>query len=187
MGIIEIIVLALGLSMDSFAVSIMGGVVLKKFCWKKAVKIGFFLGMFQALMPLLGWLAGKEFKHLIENYDHWIAFGVLLLLGVKMIIESLRKENPEQCCFDPSDTKTLIGLSLATSIDALAVGISFAFLNINMCSPTIIIGLTTFICSIAGIYTGVHFGKRIKTGAEIMGGVILILIGIKILMEHLYS
>lgn len=186
MSVLEIIVLALGLSMDSFAVSLTSGVVLQQFRWLKSIKIAFCLALFQALMPLIGWFVGKEFQHYIESYDHWIAFSVLLFLGVRMILEATGRETNCSCCFDPSRMRTLLCLSLATSVDALAVGVSLAFLQIEMVLPTVMIGVVTFVCSIVGLYIGVHFGRRLKSSAEIFGGVILICIGIKILVEHLY-
>ncbi len=186
MSFLDILLLSLALSMDSFAISLTSGVIMRRiFVWK-ALKIALFLSVFQAFMPLAGWFIGLEFKQHIEHYDHWIAFIVLFFLGSKMIIESVRKKDDERCCFDPSNTKTLIGLSIATSIDALAVGISLAFVGQAMLTTILTIGITTFICSLAGIYIGAKFGKRMKSGAEILGGILLILIGIRILTEHLF-
>lgn len=146
-----------------------------------------FYGGFQGAMPLIGWFLGIGFKNYIEAYDHWVAFGVLLFLGVKMIYEGWpRKGESEPCCIDPADTRTLVGLSLATSIDALAVGISFAFLNMTMIAPTIVIAGVTFAFSLVGVYIGRQFGRRIHNFAEVVGGVILIGIGVKILLEHLF-
>lgn len=186
MGLIEVLLIAVGLSMDSFVVSLSGGVVMRTFPWQKAFKIAFFFGFFQAAMPLLGWLTGNEFRHYIEDYDHWIAFAVLAFLGLKMIWELLMRRDAESCCFDPSRTRTLVGLSVATSIDALAVGLSFALLKVNPFSPVFVIGITTFFLSFAGLYLGRCCGKGLRWGAELLGGVILLLIGIKILIEHLY-
>ncbi|MCU6768295.1 manganese efflux pump MntP family protein [Barnesiella propionica] len=187
MNLLEIIMIAIGLSMDSFAVSITGGVVMKKFPVRRAMKIAFFLSVFQAVMPLLGWLLGSSFRQYIVDYDHWVAFAVLLFLGGRMAYEGLqKKEGNDLCCFDPSGTRTLLGLSLATSIDALAVGISFAFLNISMTVPTLIILITTFCLSFTGIYIGRYCGRNLQHTAEVFGGIVLILIGVKILIEHLY-
>lgn len=185
MNIIEILLLSLALSMDSFAISLTSGVIMRLPSVGQTLKIAIFLSVFQAVMPLIGWSIGLEFKHFIEHYDHWIAFSVLLFLGGRMIMESIRNRNDNEHCFNPSDTKTLIGLSIATSIDALAVGISLAFLGEAMLFTTMMIGITTFFCSVAGICIGARFGKRMKSGAEILGGILLILIGARILAEHL--
>ncbi|MCP9612325.1 manganese efflux pump MntP [Coprobacter tertius] len=186
MGIFEILLLAIGLSMDCFAVSLTMGTVMHPLRWKKVLKVSAFFGIFQGGMPLIGWWLGHGFRRYIESYDHWIAFTLLLFLGGKMIYEGSKREEDRPVCFDPTCTRTLIGLSVATSIDALAVGISFAFLNMNMCIPTLIITFTTIIISLIGQYIGKCFGRRLKTGAEVIGGIILILIGVKILIEHLY-
>ena len=186
MGIFEIFLLAVGLSIDSFAVSLTSGVILKPFRWTRVVKIATFLAVFQGAMPLLGWWLGRGFQQYIQDYDHWIAFVLLLILGSKMIVEGWpKKDETCPCCFDPSKTRTLLGLSVATSIDALAVGISFAFLKVDMCLPTVIITGTTFTFSVLALNIGRYFGRKLKTGAEILGGIILILIGVKILIEHL--
>lgn len=187
MGFLEILLIAVGLSMDSFAVSLTSGAIMPDFRLRKVLKMAVFLAVFQAVMPLIGWLLGINFKQYIENFDHWVAFLVLLVLGGKMIFEAMQvKDEKSNCqCFDPSGTGTLVGLSIATSIDALAVGISFAFLSMDVCVPTLIIGLTTFVCSFAALYIGHYFGRKLQKGAEILGGVILILIGLKILIGHL--
>ncbi len=171
--------------MDSFAISLTSGVIMRIPTVRETLKIAIFLSAFQAAMPLIGWFIGLEFKHFIEHYDHWIAFSVLLFLGGRMIMESIRNRNNDEYRFNPANTKTLIGLSIATSIDALAVGISLAFLGEAMLFTTMTIGITTFICSVSGIYIGAKFGKRMKSGAEILGGILLILIGARILAEHL--
>lgn len=173
--------------MDSFAVSLTSGVLLKPFKWSRVLKIAAFMALFQGGMPLIGWALGIGFKSYIEAYDHWVAFGVLLFLGAKMIWEGWPRKNEEvPCCMDPSDTRTLVGLSLATSIDALAVGISFAFLNMSMLLPTIVIAGVTFLFSVAGLWVGRQFGRHIHHYAEVLGGVILIGLGVKILLEHIY-
>ena len=154
--------------------------------WTRVVKIATFLAVFQGAMPLLGWWLGRGFQQYIQDYDHWVAFVLLLILGSKMIVEGRpKKDETCPCCFDPSKTRTLLGLSVATSIDALAVGISFAFLKVDMCLPTVIITGTTFTFSVLALNIGRYFGRKLKTGAEIFGGIILILIGVKILIEHL--
>ena len=187
MSLFELFVLAVGLCMDSFAVSLTSGVLLKPLTLSRVLKIAAFMAVFQGAMPLIGWFLGIGFKNYIEAYDHWVAFGVLLFLGMKMIYEGwLRKGESEPCCIDPADTRTLVGLSLATSIDALAVGISFAFLNMTMIAPTIVIAGVTFAFSLVGVYIGRQFGRRIHNFAEVVGGVILIGIGVKILLEHLF-
>ena len=187
MSLFALFVLAVGLCMDSFAVSLTSGVLLRPFVLSRVLKIAVFMAVFQGAMPLVGWLLGIGFKSYIEAYDHWVAFGVLLFLGVKMIWEGWPRKNEEApSCIDPSDTRTLVGLSLATSIDALAVGISFAFLNMSMVVPTIVIVGVTFVFSVAGLYIGRQFGRHIHHYAEVLGGVILIGLGVKILLEHIY-
>ena len=186
MSIFELLILAIGLSMDSFAVSVTSGVVLKPFRISSALKIASFLALFQGAMPLIGWFIGREFQKYIQDYDHWVAFGVLLILGIIMIREGRSKDEETPCCFNPAKTKTLLGLSVATSIDALAVGVSFAFLSMNMLTPTAIIIGVTFACSMIALYLGRYCGRRLKHRAEMLGGVILILIGTKILIEHLF-
>ena len=185
MNFLEILLLSLALSMDSFAISLTSGVIMRTPSVWRTVKIALLLAVFQAAMPFIGWIIGAEFKHFIEDCDHWIVFAILLFLGGKMIIESIRHQDDEHACFDPSNTKTLIGLSLATSIDALAVGISLAFLGQTLLVTLLTLGITTFICSVAGIRIGARFGKRMKSGAEILGGILLILIGVRVLIEHL--
>ncbi|MDR1003951.1 MAG: manganese efflux pump MntP family protein [Prevotellaceae bacterium] len=191
MTTLEIWVIAVGLAMDCFAVSIAGGLLLKRLYGRPMLRMAFVFGLFQALMPLLGWLAATTFSHLIEEIDHWLAFVILAFLGGRMIHESYREEeckHPQ----DPRNLKVVLALAVATSIDALAVGVSFAFLGIRHCSEIVpsvtIIGFVSFVMSIAGLWLGVRFGcgfaRRLK--AELWGGVILILIGIKILIEHLF-
>lgn len=186
MGIFELFLVATGLSMDSFAVSLMSGAVLRPFRWGKVLKIALFLAVFQGAMPVLGWFLGVGFQQYIQTYDHWVAFVLLLILGGKMVVEGWPRKGEEKLyTFDPSGTKSLLGLSVATSIDALAVGISFAMLDMKMGLPAAIITATTFLFSLAGQYIGHRFGRRLRSGAEVLGGVILILIGVKILWEHL--
>ena len=189
MTVIEIILLAIGLSMDSFAVSVTGGAVMNRFSASKALKIAFFLALFQGAMPVIGWAAGEHFKSLIESVDHWIAFALLAFLGGKMVWESFRPENTGCACGGqsvPWRTKTLVCIALATSIDALALGVSFAFLNIRIMLAASIIFAVTFLSSLAGIGTGLRFGKHLNRWAGLAGGIILVAIGTKILIEHLF-
>lgn len=192
MSILEIFILAIGLSMDSFAVSVSSGAVIKRILWYRGAKIVFFLAAFQALMPLLGWSLGEGFSGIICRLDHWIAFALLFFLGGKMVWDGFfskengcsESEEKEKC--SPWRTRTLIGMSIATSIDAAAVGISFSFLNMNIISPTVIIFAVTAFFSLLGLWIGAHFGVRFHKSAEIFGGIILMLIGLKILVEHLF-
>lgn len=183
MGIIELFLVAVGLSMDAFAVSICKGLALKKASLKDMALVGLWFGGFQALMPVLGYLVGVQFKDAISSVDHWIAFGLLVIIGGNMIREALSGGD------DQSDAslapKNMLLLALATSIDALAVGVGFAFLNVNIGAAAGFIGTVTFVLSAAGVRVGALFGARYKNRAEVAGGVILILLGLKILLEHL--
>ena len=188
MGIVELLLTAIGLSMDAFAVSVCKGLGMRKMRYDQALVIGLYFGVFQALMPLLGWLLGTSFSCYIQAFEHWIAFVLLAFIGGKMIAEAVRPEdeNVEIDKMDPPlDVKEMFVLAVATSIDALAVGITFAFLNYPIGEAVTIIGLTTFCISIGGVYVGNFFGNRYKKKAEIAGGIILVLIGVKILLEHL--
>mgnify|MGYP000583936822 FL=1 len=188
---LEIWLLAIGLAMDCLAVSIASGIILKRIQWRPMLVMAFFFGLFQAIMPLLGWLGASTFSHLIESVDHWIAFAILAFLGGRMIKESFKEED---CCqrFNPASLKVVITMAIATSIDALAIGVSFAFLGIKSCSsilyPVGIIGFVSFLMSLIGLIFGIRFGCGIaqKLRAELWGGIILILIGTKILIEHLF-
>lgn len=182
MGFFELFFIAVGLSMDAFAVSVCKGLSVQKLSPKHAALAGLYFGGFQFLMPLLGWLLGFRFESLIQSVDHWIAFGLLALIGGNMIRES-RSDAEEQN--DDFSVKAMLLLAIATSIDALAVGISFAFLSVRILPAAALIGVTTFVLSAVGIYVGRAFGARFKSKAEFAGGVILILIGLKILLEHL--
>ena len=180
--------IGVSLSMDAFAVAICKGLAMRKVNKKQCFVIALFFGGFQALMPFLGWLLGTRFESYITSIDHWIAFVLLAFIGGKMIVEAVRDkdDNPEITEMDPPlNIKEMFVLAVATSIDALAVGITFAFLEIPIVQAIAIIGATTFIISIAGVYIGNFFGNKYKNKAEIVGGVILILIGLKILLEHL--
>lgn len=184
MEFFTIFLIAVGLSMDSFAVSITSGLVMSKIDFRNAMKIAFSLAFFQALMPTLGWLIGRKIEVYIESFDHWIAFGLLFLIGMKMILES-RKANENDRSFNPLNPKVLLLMSLATSIDALVVGISFAFIEYRWFLSGLIIGATTFIISMLGILFGKKMGSRFGNKMEIVGGLILIFIGVRILFQHL--
>lgn len=188
---LEIWLLAIGLAMDCFAVSIASGIILKRIQWRPMLVMAFFFGLFQGAMPLVGWLCATTFSHLIEDFDHWIAFIILGFLGGKMVIESFKAEDCRQE-FNPASLKVVITLAIATSIDALAIGISFAFLGVkqfsSILSPISIIGFVSFVLSLVGLLIGIrcHCGCARKLHAERWGGIILILIGTKILIEHLF-
>lgn len=190
MSTIEIWLLAVALAMDCFAVSIATGITLKQTRWRTMLNMAFFFGLFQAVMPLIGWMGTTLFSHLFEQIDHWIAFGILCFLGGRMVVESF-KEEEERHPTDPTRLLVVLTLAVATSIDALAVGVSFACLGmdswLDILHPILIIGLVSFVLSIVGLLLGICFGnglaRRLK--AERWGGVILILIGCKILAEHL--
>lgn len=190
MGFLELGLTGVGLAMDAFAVSICKGLGMKKINHFHAFMIAFFFGAFQALMPLIGWVAGRSFASYIESFDHWIAFVLLVLIGGKMLVETFRGDEPscsscQEAATDKLDYKELFLLAIATSIDALAVGVSLAFLGVNIWQAIAIIGIVTFVISYAGVVIGHVFGSRFEKGAQIAGGVILILIGLKILLEHL--
>lgn len=183
MGIWELLVLAIGLSMDAFAVSICKGLSVKEIKVRHMVCAGLYFGGFQALMPLLGYLLGMRFQQMIESFDHWIAFVLLVLIGANMVRESFGKEEEElNASFGP---KTMLPLAVATSIDALAVGVTFAFLQVQIIPAVSFIGIITFLFSFVGVKIGNLFGARYKSKAELAGGIILIGMGIKILLEHL--
>lgn len=190
MGIIELLLTGVGLAMDAFAVSVCKGLSMKKIKYGQAFIIALFFGGFQALMPFLGWALGTQFKEYIISIDHWIAFVLLGIIGGKMVKEAFSEEGPETAQSENKeeaklDYKELFLLAIATSIDALAVGITFAFLNVNIYAAISIIGVVTFIISFAGVVIGNIFGSKHEKRAQIAGGIILILIGVKILLEHL--
>ena len=185
---LEIWLLAVGLAMDCFAISIASGILLKRTLWRP---MAFFFGLFQAIMPLLGWLGASTVSHLIESLDHWIAFIILAFLGGRMVRESFKDEDCKKE-YDPKSLKVVLALAVATSIDALAIGVSFAFLGMRnfseILAPISIIGFVSFIMSLIGLLFGIRFGCGIarKLRAELWGGIILIIIGTKILIEHLF-
>ena len=186
MGIVELFLIAVGLSMDAFAVSVCKGLAMRRCTWKKGVIVGLYFGGFQALMPLLGYVLGVQFQEVITSIDHWIAFILLAVIGVNMIHEALGEDDGDSDdSGDHLDLKELLMLAIATSIDALAVGITFAFLQVNILPAVSLIGIITLAISFAGVHIGHQFGSRYEKKAEIAGGVILILIGLKILLEHL--
>lgn len=223
MDLISLITISIALSMDAFSVSICQGLSTKKFSLKMALSCGLWFGFFQALMPLIGYFLGAQFEHFITHIDHWIAFGLLTVIGVNMIREAVGEdettsqrddettsEDSESSSLSSSEfngqkptaksqqpiansqqptansIKTMLILAIATSIDALAVGVTFAFLKVNIWKSILIIGITTFLFSFVGVKIGNVFGSRYSKTAEIVGGVILILLGIKILVEHLF-
>lgn len=184
MDIITLLLIALGLAMDAFAVSISTGIILKKISFRQFFRLSFHFGLFQAFMPIIGWLAGLTVEKHIKTYDHWIAFILLAFIGGKMIYEAFREEE-EEIKNDPTRGMSLVILSIATSIDAMAVGFSLAVLKVSIWLPSIIIGIITLCMSVLGMnigkFVGVLFGKRVS----IAGGIILLIIGIKILIGHL--
>ncbi len=182
MSILSISLIALGLAMDAFSVAICKGLSMKKFELKKSVIIGLYFGIFQGIMPIIGYLLGGTFADVIEKYDHWIAFGLLLFIGINMIREAFDKDEEVN---DKVDFKSMIWLAIATSIDALTVGITFSFLKVNIWFAALLIGMITYILSIIGVIIGSKFGAKYKAGAEVTGGIILIIMGIKIVVEHL--
>lgn len=188
MGLLEIFGIGVGLAMDAFAVSVSEGMAIKKFNLKSTIIIALYFGIFQTLMPVLGYMLGKSFENIISSIDHWIAFILLLGIGLNMYKESRdncndEKENEN----DKINFKTMLILSIATSIDALAVGITFGFLNVNLIKAVICIGIITFLISAFGVKIGNKFGDKLKNRAEIVGGTVLILIGVKILIQHLVT
>lgn len=185
---IELFLLGIGLAMDAFAVSVCKGLGMRRLNKKQTLIIGLYFGGFQALMPLIGWLLGSQFQKYITSIDHWIAFILLIFIGGKMMIEAIREWNEEETVdvMDaPLDHKNMLVLAVATSIDALAVGITFAFLDTPIIEAITIIGITTMVISIIGVVVGNFFGSRYKSKAEFIGGLILVLLGLKILLEHL--
>lgn len=185
MSIIEIALIGVGLAMDAFAVSICKGLAMRRMNYKKAIIIAAFFGVFQALMPALGYVLGTTFANKIAAIDHWIAFILLALIGANMIKEALSSDDDE-CQDDSLRLGDLIMLSIATSIDALAVGITFAFFNVSFLLSVSMIGIITFIICVIGVKVGNVFGEKYKSKAELAGGLILIVMGAKILIDHLF-
>lgn len=187
MGILELFLIGVGLSMDAFAVAVCQGLCMPKINWRHAGIIALFFGGFQALMPFAGWLLGSQFAGYIQSFDHWVAFILLALIGGNMVREALAPEEEKVSCAVTTklDYKQLLLMAVATSIDALAVGVTFAFFEVSIVPAVSVIGCTTFCISLAGVAVGNYFGVRYKKRAEVTGGIILVLLGIKILLEHL--
>ena len=187
MGVIELLLIGVGLSMGAFAVAICKGLCMKRLDVRQALVIALFFGGFQALMPLVGWALGTQFEQFITPVDHWIAFALLAFIGGKMLWDSFHEDDEGMACAADGrlDLRELTMLAVATSIDALAVGITFAFLRVDIVLSVGLIGATTFLLSLAGVAVGHRFGARYEKPATIVGGVVLILIGVKILLEHL--
>jgi len=183
MELFEIIAIGIGLAMDAFAVSICKGLSMKKIDWKKAIIIALYFGIFQALMPVLGYFLGSTFSSFVQSVDHWIAFILLAIIGGNMIKDSTDDEVEKRN--DKVDVKTMLLLAIATSIDALAVGVTFAFFEVNLLLSISIIGIITFVLSFLGVIIGNKFGDKFQNRAELAGGIVLIIIGLKILLEHL--
>lgn len=183
MGLFSLFIIAVGLSMDACAVAICKGLAMQKAPWKRAMTVGLWFGGFQGLMPAIGYVLGSQFERYIVNIDHWIAFVLLCIIGGNMIKEALSKE--EECADASLAVKDMFLLAVATSIDALAVGVTFAFLQVQILPAVAFIGLITFTLSTLGVKVGNIFGCRFKSKAELAGGIILIIMGTKILLEHL--
>lgn len=182
MSIWELFIIAIGLSMDAFAVAVCKGLSVQKVKFRHLCTVGLYFGGFQALMPLLGYLLGYHFKDFITSIDHWIAFILLSLVGINMVRESQKQE---ECLNNSFSARTMFPLAIATSIDALAIGVSFAFLNVDIVPAVSFIGVTTFVLSGIGLQIGNIFGAKFKSRSELAGGVLLILMGLKILLSHL--
>ncbi len=188
MGFVELFLIGVGLSMDAFAVAICKGLGMKRLNLRHALVIALYFGGFQALMPFLGWLLGAQFQQLIAPIDHWIVFVLLAFIGGKMVWEAVcGEEDEEELAHEEPriDHREMLMLAVATSIDALAVGITFAFLQVNIVKAISVIGLTTFVLTVVGVWVGHQFGARFERPATVAGGVVLILIGLKVLLEHL--
>ncbi len=187
MGFVDILLIGVSLSMDAFAVSICKGLGMKRVNYKHAFVIALFFGVFQALMPTIGWFLGAQLKVLIDPIDHWIAFGLLALIGGKMLWDAFHDGDEDEVAEDAPklDIKELFMLAIATSIDALATGIMFALVQVDIVPTVTLIGCTTFVISFAGVVIGNRFGSKYEKASTIVGGVVLILIGLKVLLEHL--
>lgn len=183
MKLFEIVFIGVGLAMDAFAVSVCKGLSINKLKWKSTFIIAMYFGIFQAIMPVFGYLLGSTFSSLVERVDHWIVFILLSIIGGNMIKESTDDEVEKRN--DSVDFKTMVVLAIATSIDAFAVGVTFTFFEVNLLLAIMIIGIVTFALSLAGVVIGNKFGDKFQNKAELMGGIILIIIGLKILLEHL--
>ena len=185
MNFFELLLISVGLSMDAFSVSVCKGLTTRRFSWRMALICGLWFGGFQALMPLIGYFLGAQFESFIDAYAHWIAFGLLFLIGANMIREAIWGDKDDKEDNNSLDFKTMLLLAIATSIDALAVGVSFACIQVNIWIAVLLIGVTTFLFAVLGVKIGNVFGSKYEKSAGIFGGIILILIGLKILLEHL--
>jgi putative Mn2+ efflux pump MntP len=185
MNTFQLLLLAIGLAMDAFAVSVASGIAIQNLRIGHAVRIALAFGFFQAVMPLIGWLAGLTLQKYMAGIDHWVAFGLLVFIGAKMIYEATKIEQAEEAA-NPLNLYVLLILSIATSVDALAVGITFAMLGTAIMTPVIVIGSVTFVLCLAGVYIGDVFGHFFEKKIEILGGLVLIGIGVKILIQHLF-
>ena len=183
MSLLELFIVAVGLSMDAFAVSVCKGLSVSRVSLRHAACAGLWFGGFQALMPLIGWLLGIQFQSAIERFDHWIAFVLLGILGINMIREARKSE--EECCDCSFGWRAMLPMAVATSIDALAIGVTFAFLQVDILPAIAFIGVITFLLSAVGVRLGSVFGQKYQSAAQVFGGVVLILMGLKILLEHL--
>lgn len=181
MDLLELVIIAVGVSMDAFAISICKGLSVERVEKKHLLSAGLWFGGAQALMPLIGYLLGSSFSHIIESVDHWLSFLLLALIGVNMIRESRGQAETLDASFSP---RAMFPLAIADSIDALAVGVTFAFLDVEILPAVVLIGVTTFLFSVAGVRIGNQFGARYKSKSELIGGIILILMGLLILLEH---
>ncbi|MHB1294699.1 MAG: manganese efflux pump MntP [Anaerolineae bacterium] len=181
----EILLLAIGLAMDCFTVSLCAGMVVRPLRLREAVRIPTFFGGFQALMPVLGWLAGLSLRDYISAYDHWVAFGLLAIVGGKMIVESIKNGRTCSLDVDPSRLPVLLTLAVATSIDALAVGLSFSLLHVSIVAPVLVIGLVSMVLSGGGLFLGRRFGDLLGGRVQIVGGLVLLAIGARIVISHL--
>jgi len=177
--------IAVGLSMDAFAVAISSSVIIKRVTGRQVFRLGFHFGLFQAMMPIIGWLAGRSVQHYIADFDHWIAFGLLSFIGGKAIYEAFAHRGDIEQRGDPTKGLSLVMLSIATSIDALAIGLSFALLDVTIWYPSLVIGVITASLTIIGVLLGSRLGRKFGTRMEIVGGLVLIFIGVKILIQHI--
>ena len=185
MGLVQTLLIAVGLAMDAFAVSVSAGLRVAGDSRRHMARIALHFGAFQAVMPVIGWLAGRSLRAAIAAYDHWVAFGLLALIGAKMVVEGIRPGAPDEAPCGPLQHGELLVLSVATSIDALAVGVSLAMLEVRVWRPALVIGVVTGLLSAAGIETGDRVGSRVGHRAELLGGLVLCGLGVKILVEHL--
>ncbi len=185
MDLTSLLAIAVALAMDAFAVSLAAGAVLCPVTWRHCFRLGFHFGLFQGLMPIIGWLAGRNVQQYILSWNSWIAFSLLLFLGLRMIHEAVSDERPDKPATDPSRGLTLVALSIATSIDALAVGLTLAMIGVTIWMPALVIGLVALVFSVAGVLLGNRIGSIWGSRVEVLGGLILIGIGGKILLQHL--